>query len=130
VTNSRSHCKMHQKSYRKKRRLGAILTPGGRLRVKPPNDVNYRRLGAMVIVIIRSVLNRISSVSDQLWNGQPGNRGSITGRGREFSFLYSNHAAAHPTSNPVGNADSFPKYKSAGCEDDQTSPPNSEVKNL
>jgi hypothetical protein len=29
------HCKIHQKSYRKKRRLGSNLTPGGRLRVKP-----------------------------------------------------------------------------------------------
>jgi len=28
--------KIHQKSYRKKRRLGSYLTPGGRLRVKDP----------------------------------------------------------------------------------------------
>ena len=35
MTKSRicCHCKIHQKSYQKKRRLGSNLTPGGRLRV-------------------------------------------------------------------------------------------------
>ena len=33
------HSKIHQKSYRKKRRLGSYLTPGGRLRVKQINQI-------------------------------------------------------------------------------------------
>jgi hypothetical protein len=80
----------------------------------------------------RYAFRRICQYSVWLRTGRPGDRGSIPGRGKDFSsnLCVQTGSGAHPASCTMGTGDTFPGGKARPGRDADHSPPSSaEVEN-